>query len=68
MNEPSTLADALDQLNASGTVLNADVRHCIQQMHGEDARFWRRCLVRAIFAEVEGVIFGYEEPRFCEES
>jgi hypothetical protein len=58
MERGKVMAKAYQEFTATVSVPHADVVTCSERLNKEDGgQYWRRALVRAFFAKVEGVIY-----------
>lgn len=55
------MAEAYLGLNATIETLHADVSRSSERLKEEGTQFWRRAIIRAVFAQVEGVIYSLQE-------
>ena len=60
----AAMAEAYLGLNATIEILHADVSHSSERLKKEGTQFWRRAIVRAIFAQVEGVVYCMKRIAF----
>jgi hypothetical protein len=58
------MVQAYEELNATITILHVDATHCSEQLKEVGGQFWRRALVRAIFAHMEGVVYCMKRIAF----
>lgn len=59
------MTKAIEELNATIEVLHGDVQCCAAALAEQGSQFWRRTLVRAIFAQIEGVMFCMKAIAFA---
>jgi hypothetical protein len=52
---------AYEEFNAAIKILHDDVEFCARELNKNDLPVWRRALVRALFAMVEGVIYRMQQ-------
>jgi hypothetical protein len=52
---------AYAEFNAAIEILHDDVEFCARELNKNDLPVWRRALVRALFAMVEGVIYRMQQ-------
>ncbi|MGH9968559.1 MAG: hypothetical protein ACREBG_12125 [Pyrinomonadaceae bacterium] len=55
------MVDAYKEFNGTIEVLHNDVEYGAEMLNKEDKQFWRRALVRALFAMIEGVTYRMQQ-------
>ena len=50
-----------EEFNAAIEILHDDVELCARELNKNDLQVWRRALVRALFAMVEGVVYRMQQ-------
>ncbi len=56
-----SMVKAYAEFNAAIEILHDDVEFCARELNKSDLPVWRRALVRALFAMVEGVIYRMQQ-------
>jgi len=59
------MVQAYQEFIATVAVLTKDVEHCAEMANSTQEQFWRRSLVRAFFADVEGTIYRMKQIAYA---
>lgn len=61
-NNSALLINSFNEMTAIYETLSNDLRICIEELKKDnDSQFWRRTLIRTVFAFIEGLIYGMKQ-------